>query len=250
MCFKNGRFDTGDLAAFQHDFLVRITTADPADTSAAMSVYRANHLHGLIDVLLAVHEKTAEMLGENAFKAFARDYVRAYPLSCSDRNFYGATFGDFLADHPQLGDLAWLPDLARFEFAIHRAYNAEDAEACGFESLLDPNSGATLHPSARILTTACDVRSLYTRSAEPLIVRPLTCHLLIGRTQADEVIWLSLVAIEVRFLDLLSQTRSLFVSLDALAPTEDDMTVLQTLLAKLVQNGLLISCQTTMETPQ
>ncbi len=250
MCFKNGRFDTDDLAAFQRDFLDRITAPEPADTSPAMAVYRANHLHGLIDVLLSVHEKTAEMLGENAFKAFARDYVRAYPLTCGDRNFYGATFGDFLAGHPQLGDLAWLPDLARFEFAIHRVHNAEDAEACDFESLLDPNSGATLHPSARILTTACDVRSLYARLTEPLIVRPLTCHLLIGRTPTDEVVWLSLAAIEARFLDLLSQTRSLFVTLDALTPTEDDMTVLQTFLAKLVQNGLLISCQTTMETPQ
>jgi len=244
------RFDTNDLAAFQQDFLVGIIAAEPADDSAGLAVYRGTYLHGLIDVLLSVHEKTAEMLGENTFKAFARDYVRAHPLSCGDRNFYGADFGDFLADHPQLGGLSWLPDLARFEFAIHHAHNAPDAEACDFEALLDPNGSAALHPSAQILTAAYDVRNLLATSAEPMIPRQMTCDLLIGRTPADEVVWLSLAAIEVRFLDLLRETRSLFATLDALAPTEDDMTVLQTLLARLVENGLLISLTATMETPQ
>lgn len=250
MYCKNGRFDTNDLAVFQQNFLDCVTAAEPTDDSAGLAVYRGTYLHGLIDALLSVYEKTAEMLGENAFKAFARDYVRAHPLSCGDRNFYGATFSDFLAGHPQLRGLAWLADLARFEFAIHLAHNASDAEACDFEALLDPNGGAALHPSAQILTAAYDVRSLLASSAEPMIPRQVTCDLLIGRTQADEVIWLSLAGLEVRFLNLLNDTHSLFATLDALAPTEDDMTVLQTLLARLVENGLLTPLTTTMETPQ
>jgi len=238
------RFDTNDLAAFQQDFLDRITAVECNGNSAGLAVYRGTCLHGLIDVLVNVHEKTAEMLGENAFKAFARDYIRAYPLPSGDRNFYGAGFGDFLADHPQLGDLAWLPDLARFEFAIHHAHNAPDAEACDFETLLDPEGRISLHPSAQILATAYDVRSLYAGAGEPLIVRPMACDLLIGRTPADEVVWLGLAGIETRFLVTLSETRSLFATLDVMAPDDDDMTVLQTFLAKLVQNGLLISHKT------
>lgn len=238
------RFDADNLASFQQDFLARITAAEPADSSPGLAVYRATYLHSLIDVLLSVYEKTVEMLGENAFKAFARDYARAYPLASGDRNFYGADFGDFLADHPQLGDLTWLPDLARFEFTIHRAHNAADAEACDFEALLDPDGRISLHPSAQILTTAYDVRSFYAGAGEPLIVRPMACDLLIGRTPADDVVWLSLAAVEARFLATLGETRSLFTTLDVVAPGDDDLTVLQTFLAKLVQNGLLISHNT------
>ena len=55
MCFKNGLFYTGNLAAFQRDFLNRGNTAEPADTSVAMAVYSGTELHGLIEQLPTTH---------------------------------------------------------------------------------------------------------------------------------------------------------------------------------------------------
>lgn len=244
------RFDISDLAAFQQDFLTQVSTAQAHAADAALDIYRATYLHSLIDVVLTVHEKTAVMLGETPFKAFARDYVRTYPLTGGDRNFYGDGFGDFLAQHPHLGDLVWLPDLARFEFAVHRAHNAADAPACDFETLLAPDGLVALHPSAQVFASPYDVAGLYSAVTEPLIVRSVQGLWLIGRTPADDVIWLPLVPAEAQFLVLLGETHSLFSTLEQMAPNDDTMTLLQTLLARLVSNGLLISLQhNTQETP-
>ena len=245
------RFDTADLAAFQHDFIGQVTAAEVADCPPGLAVHRATHLHGLIDVLLGVFVKTAEMLGESPFKAFARDYVRARPLTRGDRNLYGDDFGDFLARHPHAGDLVWLPDLARFEYAVHRAHHAHDAAACDFEALLAPDGMVGLHPSAYILASPFDIAELYGAVAEPMIVRTTPGLWLVGRTPADDVIWLPLTPVEGQFLTTLCETHSLFATLDQMAPDDIAMTCLQTLLARLVANGLLISLTLdALETPQ
>lgn len=222
------------LAAFQRDFLVAITAAEPPK-EPGLKIHHDTWLLGLIEVLRESLPVTAEVLGDEAFNAFARDFVRSHPLRGGDRNGYGEGFADLLQVHPHL-PAPWLPDLVRFEQALNHAHVAPDAQSCTFEDLLDPQARVVVHPSVRLLSLSHDVRNVAAGE-----VRPVTCDLLIGRDRDDEVVRLCLAPYELDFLELLGRHHTLAPVLERLDPSEDDMALLQTLLARLVQSGLLTS---------
>lgn len=235
------RFDTADLAQFQHDFLQSVIAPQAPTDSAVLRVHRDTFFHGLLGSLCEVYEVTSRALGDESFRAFARDYIRAYPLRSGNRNDYGKDFGDFLTVHPAL-PLPWLPDLARYEFSLHLAHHAMDASPCTFEALLTPDARIALHPSAQILSLLHEVKAFH---AGGDTVRAVNCDLLIGRNPDDDVVSLCLAPIEVDFIALMTLSGSLFTTLEQLTPTPDDMTVLQSLLARLVQQGLIITSEET-----
>lgn len=235
-------FDTGSLAIFQRDFLASLMT--PSSASAGLRVHHDTWLFGLIEVLSERFELSRRVLGEEAFNAFARDYVRRHALTSGDRNTYGDAFPDFLRHHPQAASLPWLSDLAEYERALDHAHHAHDAEACALEALMVPEAVCGLHPSVSILRLAYNIKPLHAAllagEAETAPVM-IACDLLVGRTSGDDVISLCLAPPESRFLTLVAAHRSLFSALDALNPDANDLLLLQTLLARLVQNDLLTS---------
>ena len=242
------RFDVADLAAFQETFLDAITQPDKAD-HPGLSIHRDTWFLGLLGTLSETYEAGRTALGDGAFKAFARDYIRAHPLASGDRNNYGADLASFVAAHPHL-PFAWLPDLLRFEWALHLAHHARDAEPAepaepaDFGALLAPEARVNLHPSARILSLDHDIKALHRAlidGTEPPPVRAFHCDLLIARDRDDVAISLCLAPYEAAFLDMVTRRHSLAEAIDRLQPNPDDMTILQALLARLVAAGLLIT---------
>jgi hypothetical protein len=237
------RFDTSDLATFQSVFLRTITGNAPAHP--ALRIYHDTCQLGRIDTLSATFDITQKALGHDAFKAFARDFVREHLPASGNMATYGAGFADYLDTHPH--SPGWLPDLVRFEWALHHAHNADDANPCDFGDLLDPANAIALHPSVQILATVFDTAALYTAvrdTADLPDIAPAPQTWLIGRTPADDVIWQTLSPFEADFIARIMRTRSLLIPLEQLSPDADEMTLLQTLLARLVTHGLLILTET------
>lgn len=235
-------FDTTNLAIFQRDFLASLMT--PASASAGLRVHHDTWLFGLIEVLGERFGLSRQALGDEPFNAFARDYVRGHALTSGDRNSYGDAFPDFLRHHPQAASLPWLADLAEFERALDHAHHARDAEACALEALMTPEAVCALHPSVSILRLDYNIKPLHAALlAGEAVTAPvmIACDLLVGRTADDDVISLCLAPLETHFLTLVAAHRSLFSALDALSPDDNDLLLLQTLLARLVQNDLLTS---------
>jgi hypothetical protein len=107
-----------------------------------------------------------------------------------------------------------------------------------------PDAVCDLHPSVGVVRLLHDVKPLHAalRACQPPEQpRAIACDLLIGRNDGDEVILLCLAPIEARFLTLIGEHRSLFAALEVLGPDENDLSLLQTLLARLAQNKLLTS---------
>jgi len=236
-------FDTRNLAGFQAEFLQTITGKRPEN--AGLRIYHDTWFLGLVETLHARFEVTAMALGEESFNAFARDYIRAHALTSGDCGTYGVEFPAFLRHHAQAATLPWLGDLAAVDLALDQAHHAPDAEPCDFAALMTPDCRCDLHPSAQILDVAHNVKTFHTAMRDSgtadALPREVACQLLIGRNRADEVIWLCLAPFEAQFLRLVHARHSLFDALDVLAPNEDDMALLQSLLARLLHNGLLIS---------
>ncbi|MBW8881063.1 MAG: putative DNA-binding domain-containing protein, partial [Asticcacaulis sp.] len=96
-------FDATSLAGFQRDFLQAVIAANPPQHSG-LRIHHDTWLFGLIDALAGVYPATHHVLGDEAFKAFSRDYVRNRLLTSGDCTGYGGEFPTFLAQHPRLGD--------------------------------------------------------------------------------------------------------------------------------------------------
>lgn len=106
----------------------------PAPNAAGTSLQRRGLLayqsHGLAlaaRALGAAYPVIAELTGEDNFAALAPHFWRAHPPSSGDMGCWGDGLAGFLAAAPQLADEPFLADVARVEWALHRASVAADA---------------------------------------------------------------------------------------------------------------------------
>lgn len=93
------------------------------------------------------------LVGEDFFGGLSRAFGIAVPSSSPDLNEFGAGFADFLADFTHVAGYPYFPDMARLEWALHRAHYAESAPQVLAGSVMElaPESIATtrfqLHPA-------------------------------------------------------------------------------------------------------
>jgi hypothetical protein len=122
-----------DLLALQTDFSAalrdsdrapaagRWLAGDPGHVDRRMAIYRANMVAAADKALSAAYPVIRQVVGAEFFHGLAREFQRATPSSSGDR------FDAFLAAFEHTQSLPYLPDLARLEWAVHRAYGAADA---------------------------------------------------------------------------------------------------------------------------
>jgi len=130
-----------DLLATQRDFATALRDAgataalaqrlagDPAQAGRRFAVYRANVAAGIGRALGAAYPVVRQVVGDEFFDALVRAHLAAHPSTSGDLHDYGASFAAFVAAFPHTQSLPYLGDLARLEWAVHRAYGAADARA-------------------------------------------------------------------------------------------------------------------------
>lgn len=101
-----------------------IAGAVPAE--ARLQIYRNHYTITLTDALAATYPVVHRLVGEGFFNQAARRFVRMAPPASPCLFDYGAGFGDFLATLREAAALPYLADVARFEWALNLAYQAED----------------------------------------------------------------------------------------------------------------------------
>ena len=92
-----------------------------------LAIYRANMVASADKALSSAYPVIRQVVGEQFFHGLAREYQRGTPSTSGDLTDFGATFDAFLAAFEHTRSLPYLPDLARLEWAVHRAYGAADA---------------------------------------------------------------------------------------------------------------------------
>jgi len=111
-----------------------------------LAIYRANVTAAATKALAAAYPVIQQVVGDEFFDGLARAYQRLMPSTSGDLYDYGATFAGFVAEFPHTQSLPYLPDLARLEWAVHRAYGAEDAPAWDRQALaqIEPTQQAAV----------------------------------------------------------------------------------------------------------
>lgn len=97
------------------------------ETQEAIGVYRNNVFGNYRKALAATYPVVQRLVGVPFFHGAVDAFVLCHPSRSGDLNDYGREFGDFLAAYEPAGELPYLADVARLEWAIDEANRAADA---------------------------------------------------------------------------------------------------------------------------
>lgn len=118
----------------QHPMLDSIAGTRNLSATEHFDIYRSSIFGGLLNSLTDIYPVCKALVGDVFFDAMALTYIRRTPSRQPDLNHYGDDFPEFISGFPPVSGLPYLPDMARLEWAWHRAYWAADHRP------LDPDS--------------------------------------------------------------------------------------------------------------
>ena len=105
---------------------------------ARLAMYRHHVATSLTDLLESIYPVVCRLVDRRFFGYAADRFIAAHPPAGPCLVEYGDGLAEFLATFEPCRALAWLPDVARLEWAMHRAYFADDATP------LDPRTLAAI----------------------------------------------------------------------------------------------------------
>ena len=169
-----------ELLAVQSDFAAALRDAgrtaqagrwlagDASHVDRRVAIYRANMMAAADKALSAAYPVIRQVVGDEFFHGLAREYQRATPSTSGDLNEFGAGFAEFVSGFEHTQSLPYLRDLARLEWAAHRAYGAADAPAWDAAVLgaVEPGAQADLRfewsPGLAVVDSAWPIVRIWT----------------------------------------------------------------------------------------
>ncbi|HJY76325.1 MAG TPA: DNA-binding domain-containing protein [Burkholderiales bacterium] len=130
---------------------------DGFSAAERLRIYRNTCRSTLVATLRMTYPAVDRLVGSEFFDAAAGRYVARCPAATAYLNQYGHDFAQFLAGLPSANSVPYLADVARFEWALSVAANAEDTPVLEAGALLSVarESHARLcfvpHPSVTFL---------------------------------------------------------------------------------------------------
>lgn len=154
------------LAALQRDFIAALYAEEPP-ADPRLAIHHGNARANWRGALAASYPTVRRLVGSAFFEAACDGYARAYPSRSGDLAAFGGELAAFIANYPPAAALAYLPDVARLDWAVHESFHAADAEALDLAALArvgEEDYGRlrfTLHPSARLLQSAHPIVAIW-----------------------------------------------------------------------------------------
>ncbi|KPN63170.1 Putative DNA-binding domain-containing protein [Aliiroseovarius crassostreae] len=105
-----------------------LVNPDGSQAKKRFNIYRNNVTHSLATALTEGFPVLVALLGEEFFRQMALVYLRIHPPASQLIMHYGAAMPQFLVGFPGTVHLKYLPDVAKLELALRRAYHAGDGE--------------------------------------------------------------------------------------------------------------------------
>lgn len=195
---------------------------DGLEPSRRLDVYRNNTRLTRLEALGGIYPAVQRLLGEEFFARMAELFGAICPSRSGDLRRYGRELAEFLQDFPPTSTFAYLPDVARLEWAWHEAFHAPFSAALDEQALalapraqrgalrlaLRPGAGLLRsdYPAARIWEFALGERGA---DAPRLDLRNARAgHVLVLRPQL-EVLVIELEPAEWRWLRALDEGAAL-----------------------------------------
>jgi hypothetical protein len=153
--FARALLREGDEEAWAH------IADDGFGAGERLRIYRNTCRSTLTATLRLTYPAVEKLVGPEFFGHAAEQFVACHPARSGYLNDYGGEFAAFLAALETARELLYLPDVARFEWALGVAANAADAPGIEPTALLlvaaerHGDLRFTPHPSVSCLELAC-----------------------------------------------------------------------------------------------
>jgi hypothetical protein len=111
-----------------------------------LEIYTTAYRLRLIDALSEAYPAVHTLLGDEGFYELAQSYINRYPSHYRSIRWFGDQLADFLAVTPPWSEADVIVEMARFEWTLRDAFDAEDFVPMQAEELqeLPPESWAEL----------------------------------------------------------------------------------------------------------
>jgi hypothetical protein len=223
--------------------IVPLVRDDGIDARARLAIYRHHVLSSLTAVLEATYPVVARLVDVRFFRFAADRYVRAHPPAAPCLFEYGATLGEFLAEFEPSRPLAYLPDVARLEWAMNVAWNARDVAPIARATLAHGPTIA-LHPSVTLLESPWPVDAIWRANQAGAIEERVDLDAGGVRLQVwragDDVRVRSLTVAGFALRQAIAQTGALEAALGAALAVDPDVD-LPALIVELLDEEVLIA---------
>lgn len=195
------------------------------EIARGIGVYRNNYRGNLHDTLAAAYPVIVQLVGADFFRLLAARFIANYPSRNGNLHHYGSEMADFLEHFEPAAGLVYLSDMARVEWAYHRACMADDDPVFDLQRLAEvpatayPMLGWSLHSSCTVLSTRYPVAAIWRMHQQDLPAEMRMDlagggdHLLIHRQALQSQI-LNISAADGHCLQLLHSGRALGDAVD------------------------------------
>ena len=135
--------------------------------AARLRIYRNNVRGNLTGALRLTFPAVERLVGADFFAAAAARFISAAPPAGADLYEYGAAFPGFLVTFEPARSIAYLPDVARLEWAVNSALHAPAVPALTADALVDvpEQQQAALtfvaHPSLSLLALTHPAKAIW-----------------------------------------------------------------------------------------
>lgn len=171
------------LLGRSREILTQVRGNAREDAATMFGVYQHAYWARLAESLGIDFPGLKALAGAEAFDRLARTYVARHPSVDPSIRWVGRALPQFLASEAPYRDDPWLADMARFDWALAHAFDAEDAPTAGVAALaaVPPEFWGglkfTLHPTLDVFPVATPVDEvrpllLANQSADASVERP------------------------------------------------------------------------------
>lgn len=149
-----------------------VRNRQPLSAIDRWDIYANMYFYRIRDCLKDDFAAVAAVIGETEFHNLITDYLLAHPPSHFSLRYVGQGLPDFLVGHESAKRWPYLADLARLEYAIADAFDAEDAPPLRAEDLAKivpaewPGLRVAVTPSLRLLQLQWPVAAVWQAAKE------------------------------------------------------------------------------------
>jgi len=111
---------------YQHDEVVDlIKDTHSVSAEQRLQVYRNSFIMGVTEALEVTYQHTLTLVGEEFFNSVARAFILATPPIENNIITYGLGFDEYLNSLPQLAEMPFVSEMARFEWLLEQTSNKQ-----------------------------------------------------------------------------------------------------------------------------
>ena len=243
------------LLGLRADDAVAAVAGDGVAPEARVAVYRHHVVSSLTAALRSTYPVVSRLVGDGFFAYAAREFITTHQPAGPCLFEYGDALPQFIQTFPASRNLAYLSDVARLEWALHRALHAEDTVPLDLGALrrLDARSldGLTLRfdPSVTLLSSPWSIDAIWSAN-QPGADPEATVDAASGpvrleiRRLADNAVFRRLTPATYAFRRVLMDGGHLATAADE-ATAEDGHVEITALLHELFADNVLIGFRVT-----